>query len=66
MTKEEYKELHKRGEYLFCGIITELNEAAELTGHGKDFCNTYRREQDFREICLALALAEKKYKMEKP
>ena len=60
MTETEYEELFQRGQYWFCSVVSDLNKCAEYVGHGKGFQDTYRREQDYKEICVALALLEKK------
>lgn len=52
-----YQELLARGKTLAQGILDELNDISEEYIHTR---STHRRQEDFEEICIALALSEKK------
>jgi hypothetical protein len=57
-TEKEFKDvLFKEGIPLLSMIIEDLNKISKSFIHTD---NTYRREEDWKEICLALALLKRK------
>jgi hypothetical protein len=53
MTGEEYKELRDQGEKLLTILLPDLNRISEEFVRPKE---SYRRKEDFDEMCVALVL----------
>lgn len=51
-----YEKLLKEGEELFKAIVYDLNKISK--DHIHKSLDTWRRKEDFEEICIALALAK--------
>lgn len=57
MTKEEYTKLLREGQNIFMKISKELNPISDT--YIREEKGSFRREIDFNEMCIALALAQK-------
>lgn len=53
--KERADSLHCEGEKLFRHIVSELNEISDT--HVRVDYVMFRREEDYRELCIGLGLA---------
>lgn len=62
MTQSDYKKLSKRGQQLFGLIAARLNTTSDKYIRKSD--QDFRREVDFSELCLALALLEERLTQE--
>ena len=56
MTNEEYRQLLERGKTIFAAIAPALNKVSKE--RIRTMPTQFRREEDFKEICAALALLE--------
>jgi hypothetical protein len=58
-TEKEFKDaLYKEGVQLFSNIATDLNKISDTFIRTED--GTHRREEDWKEVCIALVLLKRK------